>query len=317
MIANIEAGPVCVLVTGAAGFVGRHVVAALLDRGHEVVALQRRGELPPEVKRRCKRLLSGDICDPDVQQEALKDVQAVCHLAAHIPAPSEDVQEAAACYHSNALATWQLAAQASEQGIQRFVHFSTGNMYGPADRPCTESDSLFPVESAVGYFVSKLAAEVYLADISRRSAMEVVVLRVGTPYGPGEPSQKVIPTFLRLAAEGQPRRLVNGGRAKYNFVYVTDVADCAVVATERGPSGTYNVASGEHTSVLEIAHAAADLYGEREPAVCVEPAVAEFCAGFPAMSVERARQTWGFAPLPLAVGLRRYRASLAKESGRP
>ncbi len=307
-----------VLVTGAAGFIGRHVVAALAEKGYRVTALQHRTALPVEVRARCERVLSGDIRDPDIQREALRNVQVVCHLSAYIPARlNTDLEEAMPCYLINAQATLELAMAASDRGIQRFVHLSTGNMYVPSDKPCTETDSLFPVDIATGYFVSKLAAEIYLVHVGKHSAMQVIILRIGTPYGPGEPSQKVIPSFLRLAAQGQPLRIMNGGAARYNFVYVADVADCAVRAIENGPPGIYNVASGEHTSIREMTRAIVELFGEREVPLHVEPAKIGFFPGFPALSIAKAQQTWRFVPRCLAAGLREYRAVLAKDDGQP
>jgi UDP-glucose 4-epimerase len=303
----------CVLVTGAAGFIGRHVVEALLEQGHNVVALQHRRTMPLQIQARCKRVLSGDLRDPGIQQEALRDIQVVCHLSAYIPERFDDSpQEALACFLVNAQATLELATAASERGIRRFIHLSTGNMYAASDRPCVEADSLFPAEYAAGYFASKLAAELYLTRLAKRTGVEVVILRVGTPYGPGEPDQKVIPSFLRLAARGETLRIANGGGARYNFVYVTDVADCTLMAIKSGPPGIYNVASGEHTSIGELAHAIVELFGERALPLDIQPVTTLAFSGFPALSIDKARRTWGFAPSSLAAGLRKYRMSLAK-----
>jgi nucleoside-diphosphate-sugar epimerase len=306
----------CVLVTGATGFVGRHLVSTLVDKGYRVVALQHQRELPLEVQGRCEHVLSGDICDPGVQYEALRNVEAVCHLSAYIPKRIDDLQEAALCYLINAKATLELATMASKRGVRRFVQFSAGNMYAPSDRPCIESDSLFPIEYATAYFASKLAAELYLANICKHTALEVVILRVGSPYGPGEPDWKAIPTFLRMAAQGQALRLVNGGDTTYNLVYIADVTDCAARAIESGPPGCYNVASGEHTSLWEMARAIVELYSEHKVPIHVEPATPGSFPGFAAMSIVKARQAWGFAPRSLSAGLREYRASLAKDGGR-
>jgi len=306
-----------VFLTGAAGFVGRYVLTALLDNGYRVVALQRRTQLPPELQARCERVLSGDIRDPYVRQEGLRHVQFVCHLSAYIPAGLDDLNEAAQCYQLNADTTLALATAASELGIRRFVQFSTGNMYAPSVRPCTESDSLFPTVCAPGYFVSKFAAEIYVTHLCERTGMEGVILRIGTPYGPGEPSRKVIPTFLRLAAQGQPLCILNGGSSKFNFVCAADVAECTVRSLEGGPPGIYNVASGEHTSLRDLADAVLELYGRPEAALHVKPATRGAFPGFPALSIEKARQAWRFRPRSLAAGLRQYRESLARDVGHP
>lgn len=305
------------LVTGAGGFVGRHVVTALLDHGYPVVVLLRQSTLPQEVLAQCKSVVLGDICDPRIQQEILRQVEVVCHLAAHIPSVVDDLQEAALCHQVNAKATLELAMKAAYQGIRRFVHLSTGNMYAASKRPCRESDSLYPAGHSTGYFASKLAAELYVTDVSQRTALEGIILRIGTPYGPGEPSRKVIPTFLRLAAQGRTLRIANGGVAKLNFVYVDDVADCIVKAIERGQPGIYNVASGEHTSLRQLADTVVELSGEPEVQVEVEPAASGCFAGFAALSITKAKRTWRFAPRPLDVGLRNYWTSLTKAGIEP
>ncbi len=317
MTENQANKPECVLVTGASGFLGRHVVSTLLDKGYTVVAHQYGTDLPPETKKRCKRVLSGDICDPCMQQDILQDVQVVCHLAAHIPTQYTGLQEASRCYSINTQATLELATMASEEGIRRFVYFSAGNIYASSDGPCVESDRIFLAEYAIDYLMSKLAAEIYLTNICQRLPMEAVILRICTPYGPGEPSKKVIPTFLRLAAQGQPLHLVNGGVATYNFVFVADVADLAMRAIEGGSQGIYNVASSEYTSLLELANIIVDLYGERDVPLNVEPATKGAFQGFPAISIDKAAKAFGFSPRPLAVGLREYRASLAMDENQP
>ena len=306
-------GPARVLLTGAAGFVGRYVLAALLKSGYHVVALQHRAALPLELEAHCERVLAGDLRNPGIRQEALRDVQCICHLAAYIPARLDDLKEAAECYQVNAEATLELALAAAECGIRRFVYFSTGNMYAPSGGPCSETDSVSPTECAPGYFVSKLAAELYLLHVSKRSAMQSVILRIGTPYGPGEPSQKVIPTFLRLAAQRQPLRMVNGGATKFNFVSAADLADCAVRALENGSPGIYNLSSGEHTSIRELAQAVVEMFGEPKARLQIEPATPVAFPGFAPLSIDKARKTWGFQPRSLATGLREYQDSLAKD----
>jgi UDP-glucose 4-epimerase len=300
-----------ILVTGASGFLGGQVTRTLLDQGYQVVAHHYQNELPPGLAERCHRVVRGDLCQAEVQQDAIRNAQVVCHLAAFIPASFLGIPDAGRCHAINAQASAELATQALQAGVRRFILFSAGNMYAPrADRPCHEADSIFPDSYATDYLVSKFSAEAYLMNLCRNTPMGLVILRVATPYGPGEPGKKVIPTFLRLAAEGKPLRLVDGGRARFNFVYVSDVADLVARAIERSRTGIFNVGSGESTSLLELAQANIALHADREVELNVEPETNDGFSGFPAISIDAAREAFDYAPRSLADGLKAYRTSL-------
>lgn len=295
------------LVTGGAGFVGQHVITALHQRGERVVALQHRRKLPADIAAQCCEIIEGDLIDEQVQWQAVQRVDRICHLAAYLPPNMDDAAEAEACLRVNALATLGLARAAVERGVERFVYVSTANFYNFSTVTAAEESPVFPSHLGSYYFVSKLAGEVYLIRACRGSATQAVVLRIGTPYGPGEPEQKVIPALLGLAARGEPLPLRHGGRPTYNFVYVEDVARCVGAALEGGASGVYNFASGENTSLLGLAEAIVEFYAERPPPIRIEPAPNDCFLGFPAISVEKACRTWKLAPISLREGLRRYR----------
>lgn len=306
MSLDSSGNPLRVLVTGAAGFLGQHVLPALLAKGHRIVAVQNRTQLSAEIRERCDRVVSGDVTDPEVQADALQGADVVCHLAAHLPKSYAGLEAATRCYSMNALATLNLATAAAQTGVRQFVHFSTANMYAQAARPCGEADSLFPIEYATSYMVSKLASEIYLLNISRASSMEAAILRVGSVYGPGEPGNKLVPTLLTQASQGRPLRLVNGGSAKYNFVHVSDVADLAAQLIGSNNQGIYNVASGEHSSLLDLARAVLALYPTANSAVEAEPPTPGAFSGFSPVSIEKAARQFRFSPRSLADGLRDY-----------
>ncbi|BCP16175.1 nucleoside-diphosphate sugar epimerase [Mycobacterium paraintracellulare] len=301
------------LVTGAAGFTGGHVVRALADAGYRLAVLQHRTPLPAVLATLSERVISGDLREPQVREEALDQVSTVCHLSAYIPRRMDDLGEADLCNQVNAIAVMNFAEEAAQRGVRRFVHISGANMYAPSEIPRTESDAVFPSQLGTAYLVSKFAGEVYLSNIANRTGMEVLILRVATPYGPGEPVNKVIPTFLRMTAQGKPLRMVNGGVARFSYVHVGDVADSVVNAVEGGDGGIYNIASEEHTSVLELAQQIVALHGDGGATLDIEPAVPGGFTGFAPISIEKARQTWQFAPRPLAIGLREYRDYLVEQ----
>ena len=302
-----------VLVTGAAGFIGRHVVSTLLDRGFAVTAAVRR-TLPAALAARCARVLVGDLCEAAVRQEAVRGVGTVIHTAAFLPEQMNDPAGAETCFRVNALATLELAQAAADAGVRRFVYLSSGNICAPAAAPCSEEAPVYPAGYAAVYLVSKLAGELYASHICGRTGLDGIILRVGSTYGPGEPPSRVVPTFLRRAAQGAPLRVAAGGFAAFNFVYVADVADCVARAAAAGPSGVYNVASGDHTTLRQLAEAVAALHQAGQIVLEIAPAMPGAFAGFPPLSVAKSRATWGFTPRGLAAGLRDYQAHLIKDS---
>ncbi|OBJ50243.1 hypothetical protein A9W95_24435 [Mycobacterium sp. 1423905.2] len=217
-----------------------------------------------------------------------------------------DLGEADHCNRINALGAMELAGAAAQRGVARFIHLSTANMYAQSDSPRTESDLVFPHQLGTAYFVSKLAGEVYVSNIAERTGMTVLILRIASPYGPGEPMAKVIPTFLRLAAAGKPLRMVNGGVARYNYVHVKDVAIIVAKAVNSGSGGIYNVASGEHISVLELGQLIVALQRDGRADLEVDPAEPDAFLGFAPLSIEKTTRTWHFAPHLITDGLRDY-----------
>lgn len=302
-----------ILVTGASGFVGQHLVSLITQHGYEVVALQRNNRIPAFLQEKCFRVVTGDICDPEIWKEALQNVDVVCHLAAYIPNNFEDPGEAEKCYQVNALASLELASAAARHNVKRFVYISAGNMYSASDKPAVETDPVFPAGAASFYFTSKLAGEIYVAHVCRRASLPWIILRIGSPYGTGEPRKKVVPNLIEKAMEGSRLDIFHGGLPKYNFTFVEDVALSTAAAMKSGPSGIYNIASGEHKSLKELAETVVEVFEDRSLSIHIQAAAAVPPEGFPALSIEKARQTWGFSPTLLRDGLRRYKKELINQ----
>jgi UDP-glucose 4-epimerase len=297
-----------VLVTGGAGFVGRHVLKAALAAGHRVLASENRSRIPESLRSQCAKVISAGWEEPAVAAAA-KEADAIVHLAAYIPANYEDPAEAEACLQVNALGTLKLACLAAAHDC-RFIFVSAANMYAHRATPSIETDAIFPVGRAAFYFVSKLVGECYALTTLEAANGTALVLRVATPYGPGEPASKVVPTFLRLAAKGCALRVDDAGRARFNFVYIDDVAGCIVAAMTDGEAGVYNVGSGESTSLLELAQQVAAAYPEHAISLDIAPPKAQGANGFQSIDASKICKTWGISPIGIAEGLRRYRDNL-------
>ncbi len=291
-----------VLVTGASGFIGRQVARRLAAAGYKVTGLTRKPALARAAAAGCARVISGDILDPAILDQALDGAAAVCHLAAYIPSDYGDPEEASTCLNVNALGTLEVARAALRHGIRRVVHASTASFYPPGIGPVSEETPIQPTGHAAWYQVSKAAAESYLERLGCSDALSPVILRIASCYGPGMAEAGVLARFVARARRGQTLEVGHGGRPQADFVHVRDVANCFAYAVSRGQAGIYNVGAGTGTTLLGLAHAVTAALGSSAP-VRTAPPNGEPPAGQPALSIAKAAAAWGYAPMSLEAGL--------------
>jgi len=134
-------------------------------------------------------------------------------------------------------------------------------------------------------------------------------LRIGTPYGNGEPAANVVPTFMANAVNNE-LLLIKGGDVNLNLVYIDDVVDCVLSAIRCPSEGIFNVASEERTTLKYLATSILEVYSESTSTCDVEPILNK---GYQALATEKIRQVWGVAPCNLVDGLQKYRQILKKE----
>ena len=227
-----------VLVTGAAGFIGKHIVAELLNQKHDVSVLFHRNELPQYMQDQCTHIYVSDICELENQDDMFENIDVVCHAAAYIPIDHSDDRSAIVAYHVNAQATMTLASAAKKHGVQRFIYLSAGNMYCPSTQPSKEDSPVELPSYGSNYFLSKFAGETYLNHVCLKSEISAVILRIGTPYGDGEPAANVVPTFMANAVNNE-LLLIKGGDVNLNLVYIDDVVDCVLSAIHCPSEGVF------------------------------------------------------------------------------
>lgn len=299
-----------VILTGGSGFVGQHVLSALLGHGCTVIACEHRSPIPEPLRSRCAEIIG---TQPDCIAAAARAADAMVDLAAYIPRDYDSPDEADKCLAANTLRPLGLARIAAEHRL-RFVFASSANLYArDSSAASTETDPVFPTGRGAYYFASKLAGECYALTALAAAGGEALVLRIATPYGPGEPASKVIPTFLRLAAKGEPLKLADGGRPRFNFVHVDDVAACIAAAVHTGEAGVYNVASGESTSLFELSDAIAAALPESGVTRDIAAAGTGEPGGFQPVDIGKMRATWGLSPSRIEEGVLRYRRALEQE----
>ena len=268
-----------VLVTGADGFVGRHVVRRLLAGGHEVIGA-----------RRPVGTLTGPLADPtlsgarwvplelddvtSVAEAAALDPDAVIHLAA-VASTAEAAKAPEQAWQINAVGVVRLLGALAErrtedQADPAVILVSTAEVYGVGDaRPRQESDPPAPLTP---YAASKAAAEVAGLEAWRRTGLRVIVARPFQHTGPGQATRFVLPAFaarLGAARASGVKTVATGNLAPVrDFLDVRDVAAAYELLMQHGvPGEIYNVARGEGLSLAELFARLARIIGvDAEPA---------------------------------------------------
>lgn len=284
------------IVTGGAGFIGSHVVAALVSQGDEVHVVDdlsrgRRENLVPGAV-----LHVADIREPLGDLFAATRPEAVFHLAAQIDvraSVADPVADAAA----NILGTINVLEAARPHGA-RVVFTSTGGaIYGECTAPAREDALRMPLSP---YGTSKLAAEEYLATWNRLYGTSHVALRLGNVYGPRQDPHGeagVVAIFLQKLADGEPVTIFGDGSQTRDYVFAADVA-AAMLAAGSAVGGVYNVGTGVETSVVSLWEACCGVTGIPGASVNAPARLGELQRS--ALDPSAAARDLGWAP---AVGL--------------
>ena len=257
-----------VLVTGATGFIGRALIRKLIkQRNIQALALARRPTtVPLDAEDAGKlRFVSCDLTDAEAVSQlatALGEVNFVIHLAAQTPKSRLEANDPN-LLQSNVVSTLNLVRYLSSTKLKCFVYASSLDVYGRlAQIPASESCPTFP-ETLYG--ATKLMAEKCLDIYGGFSGVPVVVLRYSHVYGPGEDAyNKVIPVFIRTVLNGRFPEIWGDGSSTRDFVYVDDVVQATLLALRERESGTYNIASGQETSIREVAEIIVELAGQAD-----------------------------------------------------
>ncbi len=301
-----------ILVTGGAGFIGSHIVDALVAAGHEVAVLDNLSTGKRENVAPAAHLYVADLREPAALAAVFAEVgpTAVYHEAA-LADVRASLREPAEYAQVNIVGTLNLLEACRAAGsVRRFVFASTGGaVYGdPAELPATEACPAHPLDP---YGASKLACETFIATYRHNYRLETVILRYANVYGPRQDpygEAGVVAIFAAAMLEGRPVTINGDGLQSRDFVYVGDVAAANVQALMWG-GGIYNIGTGRPTDILTIYRELARATGYALPPQHgpAKPGEARHNYIDPA----RARRELGWtAEVPLAEGLRRTVAGL-------
>lgn len=243
-----------VLVTGAAGFIGSHLVRRLVALGYNVSVLVRPRsnlarieDLLPQLKR-----IEGDMLDAESIRRCIDAVRpsGIFHLAASniqsgVTAGDEDV------VRTNILGMQRLLDASKDLPYTFFIHTGSYLEYGPKGEPMRESDVCAPLEL---YSISKLAATLLAQAVGRGQGKPIITLRIFTPYGPALQPGRLVEQVIRRALRGDEIPLSRPTTTR-DFLFVEDIVDLFIEAmdeAQRVPGEIFNAGSGRETTLQEL-----------------------------------------------------------------
>lgn len=303
-----------VLVTGAGGFIGSHLVEALVRRGARVRSFFHYGvaadrglleHASPEVLDAVEPVF-GDLRDAETVQQAAHGVDCIFHLGALVGIPysyrsPRDVVE------TNLMGTLNVLMAARSNDATRLIHTSTSEVYGSARFvPITEEH---PLQGQSPYAASKIGADQLVTSFHRSFGLPTSIVRPFNAYGPRQTTRAIIPTIISQALAGNVVHLGTTATTRdFNFVTDTAAGFLRVAESDAAIGETFNVGTGHETSVGDVVRLVGDFLGRtltvEEDAQRVRPAASEVDRLVADASKIRARCGWEPA-VSLEEGLRR------------
>lgn len=246
------------LVTGGSGFIGSHLVAALLQRGERVrvfdnVSTGNLRNIEPFLNDIEYR--KGDVRDPEAVRAAVAGVNVVFHQAA-IPSVPRSLADPLETNEVNVTGTLHVLQAARDSGVQRLVFASTCALYG--DGPVLPKVETMLDEPLSPYAVSKQAAERYCEVWARVYGLPTIALRYFNVFGPRQDPNSdyaaVIPRFITKMLRGEPPTIYGDGLQSRDFIYIDGIVAANLMAASAPASvnGHFNVATGESYSLLDV-----------------------------------------------------------------
>jgi len=249
-----------ILVTGAGGFVGSHLVEALVRESANVKAFVHYNSrndwgnlemLPSETKKSIE-VISGDVRDPFFVRHACKKTDMIFHLAALIPIPYSYVAPKE-FVDTNITGTLNVMQAAKEENVQKIIHTSTSETYGTAKY--VPIDEAHPLQGQSPYSASKIGADKIAESFFCSFGTPVATIRPFNTYGPRQSARAIIPSIMCQALAGKPEIKVGSLTPVRDLTYISDTVAgfIAVAKTDKSVGEVINIGSGTGISISELA----------------------------------------------------------------
>ena len=266
-ICPVSSSPM-ICVTGAEGFIGSHLVEALLDSGHEVRALVQYnsfnsiGWLRELKQSKGLEIVFGDIRDSESMISFADGAQSIFHLAALIAIPYS-YKSPSSYVETNVLGTLSMLNAARRVQVERFIHTSTSEVYGTARTVPISEDH--PLQGQSPYSASKIGADAIAHSFWASYGLPVVTLRPFNTYGPRQSLRAVIPTLLSQVIAGAETVSLGSTETTRDFTYVADTVSGFIAAgsTEGIEGETINLGTGYEISIAGLVDLVGEVFGRR------------------------------------------------------
>lgn len=253
-----------VLVTGGAGFVGRHVTDFLVTKGYKVTIFDNfsNSNFVASLADKDVKIVKGDITDFQKISEAVKDQDVVIHLAAKISV-EESIKDPSETFRINVEGTKNVLDACKNHQVKKLIVASSAAVYGDSQLgvKLNESSKVNPISP---YGESKAVMEQEIRKFTSNYNIDCVILRFFNIFGPGQSSEYagVITKFINRIVENKPLQIYGDGMQTRDFVAIQDVVDSVHNAILYGKNGTYNIASGKSITINELAEFMISLSGK-------------------------------------------------------
>lgn len=255
-----------VLVTGADGFIGSHLVESLVEKGADVTGLSQYNSfnswgwldhLPclDQIK-----IVTGDVRDSHFCSTVTKKMEIVFHLAALIPIPYSYLAPES-YVDTNVKGTLHLCRSALENGVSRFIQTSTSEVYGTARY--VPMDELHPLNAQSPYSATKIASDAIAISFFHSFGLPVVIARPFNTYGPRQSARAVIPTIMAQIISGKTEIGLGDVRTTRDFTFVRDTCAgfLAIAGMENGFGEVFNIGSNTEIAIGELLPLIAEIMG--------------------------------------------------------
>ncbi len=261
-----------VFVTGATGFVGRSIVKRLLMEGYEITALVLPTE-PTSIGGQGVKIVRGDITELSSLKGKMKGNDALVHLAGAVGYG----QTMDTCMRINRNGTYNVAREAIDSGIRRFIHFSSVSVYGRIPNiPIIEEQPLRKIRDPYGD--TKIDAENILKEFADKGRLSLTIVRPTVIYGPGD--DKFLPKLVENLRSGKAR-IIGSGKNTVDLIHVNDVADfiAILLKNERSIGQVYNLTNPDNPSWKDFLFIVASVMGVPIPEKRIPYSLALVLAG--------------------------------------